>query len=189
MLIIRASKPTNNTNKTNDFITEDFNKDDTFMVLQTTQGLTFNPASTVNDSIKNQGLDSWNTGKKFSGKQILINSGRIIFNSTQNEIIAFAKKGFAVSSAGSISFDAQQNVETSAQKIMLGKNADEPLVMGNKLKDWMDQFVDAIGKLTAITAVGPSSPLSNSPQWAQIQALKQQFQNNLSQLAYTKLSK
>lgn len=189
LMIIRVSKPTQNTNKSNDFITEDFKKDDSFILLQSSQGIDFEPASTVTDSIKNQKLDSWNTGKKFSGKQILISSGRIIFNSTQNEIIAFAKKGIGLSSADSISFDAQKNIEMSGNKIMLGKDADEPLVLGKKFKDWMDDFIDALGKMTAITAMGPSSPFQSSPQWPQIQALKQQFENNLSQLAYTKKSK
>jgi hypothetical protein len=57
------------------------------------------------------------------------------------------------------------------------------------MKDWMEQLIDAIGKLTAITAVGPSSPLDQSPLWPQIVALKNQFQNNLSQISFTKQSK
>jgi hypothetical protein len=112
-----------------------------------------------------------------------------VFNSTQNEIIAFAKKGIGLSSADAISLDAQKNIEMSATKILLGKNADEPLIMGNKMKDWMEQLIDAIGKLTAITAVGPSSPLDQSPLWPKIVALKNQFQNNLSQISFTKQSK
>jgi len=189
MMIIRTSKPTQNTGKTNDFVTEDFNKDDSFIVLQSGQSLNFTPSSTATDSIKNKTLDSWNTGKKFSGKQILINSGRIVFNSTQNEIIAFAKKGIGLSSAGSIAIDAQQDIEASANKILLGKNADEPLLLGNKTKTWTDEFIDALGNLTVMTAIGPSSPLSASPGWAQILSIKAKYQNNLSQLSFTKLSK
>ena len=189
MLILRVNKPTQNTNKVNDFITEDFTKDDSIITLQSTQALNFTPGSNVTDSIKNQSLDSWDKGQKFGGKQILISSGRVVFNSTQNEIIAFAKKGIGLSSADAISLDAQKNIEMSATKILLGKNADEPLIMGNKMKDWMDQLIDAIGKLTAITAVGPSSPLDQSPLWPQIVALKNQFQNNLSQISFTKQSK
>jgi hypothetical protein len=189
MLILRASKPTQNTNKVNDFITEDFTKDDSIITLQSTQALNFTPGSSVTDSIKNQSLDSWDKGQKFGGKQILISSGRVVFNSTQNEIIAFAKKGIGLSSADAISLDAQKNIEMSATKILLGKNADEPLIMGNKMKDWMEQLIDAIGKLTAITAVGPSSPLDQSPLWPKIAALKNQFQNNLSQISFTKQSK
>jgi len=189
MLILRVNKPTQNTNKVNDFITEDFTKDDSIITLQSTQALNFTPGSSVTDSIKNQSLDSWDKGQKFGGKQILISSGRVVFNSTQNEIIAFAKKGIGLSSADAISLDAQKNIEMSATKILLGKNADEPLIMGNKMKDWMEQLIDAIGKLTAITAVGPSSPLDQSPLWPQIVALKNQFQNNLSQISFTKQSK
>ena len=189
MLILRVNKPTQNTNKVNDFITEDFTKDDSIITLQSTQALNFTPGSSVTDSIKNQSLDSWDKGQKFGGKQILISSGRVVFNSTQNEIIAFAKKGIGLSSADAISLDAQKNIEMSATKILLGKNADEPLIMGNKMKDWMEQLIDAIGKLTAITAVGPSSPLDQSPLWPKIVALKNQFQNNLSQISFTKQSK
>ena len=189
LMILRVSKPTQNTNKSNDFITEDFNKDDSFITLQSTQGLDFQAASNVTDSIKNQGLNTWDTGKKFSGKQIVINSGRIVFNSTQNEIIAFAKKGIGLSSAGPISLDASTNIEANASKIMLGKDADEPLILGNKMKQWVTDFVTAVGNLTAITAIGPSSPLNTSPTWAQVKSLEAQFTNNLSTLAYTKLSK
>ena len=189
MVIIRASKPTQNTNKSNDFITEDFNKDDSFITLQTSQGINFKPGSDTNDSIKNQGLDSWDRGNKFSGKQILVSSGRIVFNSTQNEIIAFAKKGFAISSAGSVSIDANQNIEMSSNKILIGKNADEPLVLGNKLKDWIGQLIEAIGAITVTTSMGPSGPIQGSPQWARVEVLKAQFQTNLSQVAYTKQTK
>ena len=190
MIIIRTSKPTQNTGKSNDFITEDFSKDDSYMVLQSGQSLVnFTPSSTATDSIKNKGLDSWNQGKKFSGKQVLINSGRIIFNSTQNEIIAFAKKGIGLSSAGPISLDAQGDIEMVGTKILLGQNADEPLLLGNKTKDWVDEFFNALASLTVMTAVGPSSPLNASPGWAQIETIKAKFQNNLSQLSFTKLSK
>ena len=94
-----------------------------------------------------------------------------------------------MSSAGPISLDASTNIEANASKIMLGKDADEPLILGNKMKQWVTDFVTAVGNLTAITAIGPSAPLNTSPTWAQVKSLEAQFTNNLSTLAYTKLSK
>jgi hypothetical protein len=188
ILIIRASKPIGGSGN-NTFVTEDFKKDDSTIALTTTQGLNFEPASNILDSINNQSLNSWNSGTKFSGKQVLINSGRIIFNSTQHEIICFAKKGVAISSDTDISIDTKNNLEVSGQKILLGVNADEPIPMGNKLKDWTEKLIDAIGKLTAITNVGPSAPFSQSPNWVQVEVLKKQFDNNLSKQSFVKQQK
>lgn len=188
ILIIRTSKPAGSSGN-NTFTTEDFKKDDSIIALTSTQGLNFEPASNVLDSINNQSLNSWNSGTKFSGKQVLITSGRLIFNSTQNEIICFAKKGIALSSDTAISIDTKNNFEVSGQKILLGVNADEPIPMGNKLKDWTEKLIDAIGKVTAITNVGPSAPLSQSPNWVQVEVLKKQFDNNLSKQSFVKQQK
>ena len=50
------------------------------------------------------------------------------------------------------------------------------------------RLIDDLAKLTVITPVGPSSPLSASPQWASIAAYKGKIDSLLSELSFTKKS-
>ena len=46
---------------------------------------------------------------------------------------------------------------------------------GTELLDQLVQLIDAIGTQTIITPVGPASPVSASPQWAQVTAIQQKI--------------
>lgn len=60
-------------------------------------------------------------------------------------------------------------------------DASQPLVLGNAWKDWMNNVLTAIGQLTVMTAVGPSTVPINAPLF---QALAQQLNTLLSQTAF-----
>lgn len=157
--IIRNTYQNKDTKRTNDFVTEDFNKDDSIISIASGQTLKFEQSSKQLTSILGKNINSWKNERWGKTPQTLISSGRIVFNSTQKEIIAFAKSGIGLSSETNIALEAKNTVVLNATKIELGNNAIEPVILGN-------QFLAALGALTVITPVGPSLPLASSPTWA-----------------------
>jgi hypothetical protein len=184
--IIRNTDMTKDTGKINDFVTEDFDKDDTYMVLASGQELVLTQASKTLKASKGKNITSWKDEKWGKTPQALISSGRIVFNSTQKEIIAFAKKGIALSTDTVITIDAKESVVVNANKIELGLDADEPLMLGNAWKTWMDQLLTAIGTISPVSPVGPCSPLTATPQWAQIEQAKAKLKTLISDTVFTK---
>lgn len=65
------------------------------------------------------------------------------------------------------------------QKIVINKG-DEPFVLGNKLKDMFDAFIEEVGNITVTTAMG-QMPILNK---IQILAYKQRTKEFLSQVGY-----
>lgn len=159
--IIRNSYQNTSTGKFNDFSTENFTKDDNIIAMASGQNLTFEQSSKKLTSLNSKNLTSWKTERWGTTPQTLISSGRIVFNSTQKEIIAFAKKGIGLSSETNIALEAGNTVVLNAPRIELGDNATQPIILSQ-------QFLAALGALTVITPVGPSAPLSASPVWPQI---------------------
>jgi hypothetical protein len=174
--------------KINGFITEDFNKEDNVIVQASGQNIEFEQASKVLSSTNKYSLTSWKDENWGTTPQTLISSGRIVFNSFQKEIIAFAKKGIALSSETAITIDAKDIVSLNAKKMELGTNSSEPLILGNKWKKWMEDLIDAIGALTDISPVGPCAPTKSDPQWGKIASLKSQIPTLLSDISFTKKS-
>jgi len=174
--------------KINGFITEDFNKEDNVIVQASGQNIQFEQASKVLSSTNNYKLTSWKDDNWGKTPQTLISSGRIVFNSFQKEIIAFAKAGIALSSETAITIDAKDMVSLNAKKMELGTNSDQQLILGNKWQTWMEQLIDAIGNLTDISPVGPCAPTSSDPQWGKIMSLKAKIPTLLSDISFTKKS-
>ena len=185
--IFRNTKQSKDTKKINDFITEDFTNEENVIVQASGQKLEFEQASGLLTAIKKHKVTSWKDENWGTTPQTLISSGRIVFNSTQKEIIAFAKNGIGLSSETSIAVDAKNAISLNAEKIELGTDAKEALILGNAFKTWMENFIQILSTLTPISPVGPCVPLIGTPQWTAIETLKAQIEPLLlSQVAFTK---
>ena len=185
--IYRNTKQSTDTQKINDFITEDFNAEENIIVQASGQELVFEQASLALTAANQYNVTSWQTENWGTTPQTLISSGRIIFNSTQKEIIAFAKNGIGLSSETAITIDAKNTISLNAGLIELGTGSDEQLILGTSWKVWMDELIEKISTITPISPVGPCSPLSESPQWPEIESLKAQIESKLlSEVAFTK---
>ena len=184
--IIRNTTEKNSTGKVNDFVTEKFTNDENLIVMASGQNLKFEQSSKALSSINKQKITSWKDEQWGRTPQILVSSGRIVFNSSQKEIIAFAKNGIGLSSETSIGIDAKATVSINGKKIELGTDADEPIILGNKWKTWAENLIDTLATVIVVTPAGPSSPLSASPQWASIAGFKGQIPTLLSEQSFVK---
>lgn len=183
--IIRNSLSQTDTKRFNDFITEDFTNDDNIIVMASGQNIEFIQSSATVNAINSKSLNSWSTENWGSTPQTLLSSGRLIFNSTQKEIIAFAKSGIALSSEGHIVLESSKTVTLEGAKVELGNDADQPVILGTEWKQWTESFFDELALLTVSTPNGPSLPLSKSPQWPQIIKLKASLDSLLSSKTFT----
>jgi len=186
--IIRNTEQKESPGKINGFTTENFTDDDNSIVMASGQELVFEQASQVLTSINTNEITSWKDEKWGQTPQTLINSGRIVFNSQQQEIIAFAKNGIGLSSETNIAIDAKNTIALNSKKIELGDEADQSLILGNDWEDWTKDLINAIGNLTAITPQGPTSPFRLAPQWPKVEEIMSKINSLLSQLSYTKKS-
>lgn len=119
-----------------------------------------------------------NPPTKFDKVQLIFNTDRIIWNAKKNEILMFSNKGIALNTHGYIALDCQDTVGITtldklniaakngifidAPKIMLGKDAREPLVLGDKLVQILGELIDAILQQTHPTGSGPSGTPINA---------------------------
>lgn len=148
-------------------IYEDIDKDGSSIYLTTNEELKFTPAveSDIDGSFG-----------PFEGKNILLDSDRIIFNTKNNGSIAMM-------SSHNIGLSAVNEVVIETPVSKLGSvDAEEPQVLGQVLVDKIQGLIDAIGLVVGIpTPTGPTAgPINSAPNWAAVDAAMAQVQQCLS---------
>ena len=185
--IYRNTTQSKDTKEINDFITEDFTNEENVIVQASGQELKFEQASGVLTANKKYKINSWKDEKWGITPQTLISSGRIIFNSTQKEIIAFAKNGIGLSSETSITIDAKETISLNATKIELGTDSKEALILGNAFKTWIENLIQVLGTIAPMSPGGVCNALNLAPQWPGVESLKAQIETLLlSEVSFTK---
>ena len=119
--------------------------------------------------------------EKYDGKQIILNSDRIIFNSKLNEIIGSSKKGISFMTEGQFTIDNDKTLilntqdkvnisalsdiiaktdtkfEVDSPAINLGAGAGEAIPLGDTLIDLIGQICDGVKSLQFVNSGGPAS--------------------------------
>jgi len=104
----------------------------------------------------------------YQGKQVIINSDRLLFNAKDDAILLFADKAIGFNTKGTINFDTGQSEDNNsfivnAPNIHLGlkggKNSPtEPALLGDKTEEWLDRLLSFLEvKLMAFLANGYKS--------------------------------
>ena len=141
---------------------EHIDDDGSSIYLTTNQELVFTPA--VESEVEGLNVNTPSDAPNFSGKNILLDSDRILFNTKNNGSIGiFSSNNIALSSVTSVV------VESPSIKIG-SNNAEESMVLGDTLKGLLEELINAINALTVPTPVGPSGPPINAPQFSGISA-------------------
>lgn len=149
--------------------------------LRTTISVT-GSAPSVNDTLK---VTSLQTGKQndYKGSQLLANSDRIVLNAREDYLMMFGSRGIAISSPEEIKIDTDLSitlfggggVHLGAPSELAIKNANtkapdagnyaqptidniyEPLILGQKLYDLLDDIIDVLTSSEIVTPVGKAS--------------------------------
>ena len=115
----------------------------------------------------------------YQGKQVIINSDRLLFNAKNDSILLFSDKAIGFSTNGSFHFDTTNLDENkfivNSPNIYLGLNDDgnfptEPAVLGDKMEILIEDILEIIEdllegictKITFITGV-PGTPTGPNP--------------------------
>ena len=116
---------------------------------------------------------------EYQGKQVIINSDRLLFNAKTDNILLYSSKNISLSCNGDIHFDSVDegsNTVINTENIYLGLDgadlAHEPAVLGNENEKWLTQLITSLedlifilgegGTYTLITTL-PGAPTAPNP--------------------------
>jgi hypothetical protein len=159
-------------------ITEDINLDLSSIYSTSTQKIPLEASSTSYVSYKS---DSPINPKEYKDNpQIILNSGRLIFNTTQDHILLSSRKSINFNAVSSVNIDAPNTVIQSTNVYLGSKDATESVLKGDTTIKLLKTLVQNLQSFTQIcsTLVGvpPGAPL------APLNAVASQLTTTLSQL-------
>ena len=149
-------------------ITENINNDDSSIYLTSTQNIPINVSSTNN-------YNSYKTKptipNQYAGRQVILNSGRLVFNTTEDHLLLSSKKSINLNAVESINFDTAQPIVLNTYPVSDGggiflgdKNANESILLGDSTIELLKTLLKELQTLTNIlsTQVGvpPGTPLA-----------------------------
>lgn len=137
---------------TKGFRIEDINKDDSSIYLTSTQRLPLNLIGP--QTISNLKLGP--VSRNLSGKQIVMNSDRIVLNAKTNEIFISSNKGTSITSKGDIIIESSRGITLNAPTVNLTSTAIYSAVNGEILQNILRTLVTILNPL----AGGALTPLS-----------------------------
>ena len=128
---------------------EDINKDLSSAYFTSTQNIPIE-VSSKNDYLsygENQPTDP----KDYNKAQIILNSGRLVFNTTQDHIMLSSKKSINLNSIEGVNVDTIGPVVIEAPEIKLGSNdAEESVLLGDSTVDLLQSLISDLSSLTKI---------------------------------------
>jgi len=165
------------------YIEENINNDESSIYLTKSQQIPISVSSNDYTSYDTQP----ESPEKYTGNQILINSGRLVFNSTNDHILLSSIKSVNFNAIESVNIDTPL-VTVQSNKIYLGsKSATEPLLLGNQTVSLLNQllsnlkaFMEICGVLVSTPAGTPLTPLNLAAEQMSNSILS--IQNNLDSI-------
>ena len=141
---------------------ENINGDLSSIYLTSTQKLPLQASSTNYNSYSS---NPPTTPNQFAGKQLILNSGRLVFNTTTDHLLLTSKKSINLNAIEGAYIDTP-NVVLNSTSIKLGsKDAAESLMLGDKtvtlLNDVLTQLISVVndlGQLAAKPIIGGAAP-------------------------------
>ena len=141
---------------------EDINNDNSSIYQTSTQKIPLKASSINYLSYKSNPPQS---PDQYAGKQIIINSGRLVFNSTLDHILLSSKKSINLNAVENVNIDSP-NTTIQSEKVYLGsKNATESVLLGNStiatlntLINNLNEFLQVCSKVVSTapqTGIGP----------------------------------
>lgn len=132
---------------------EDINKDDSSIYLTSTQKIPINVASTNNYVSYNSNPPQ--SPKDYLGKQIILNSGRLVFNTTEDHLLLTSKKSINLNAVNSINAETTGPIVLSTTTweneggVYLGsKNETEPVLLGEQTVELLNKLLTQLSNLS-----------------------------------------
>jgi hypothetical protein len=142
---------------------EDINNDPSSIYLTTTQKIQIEPSSINYYSYKEEPPQ---LPKDYTKNQIIISSGRLLFNSSTDHILLSSAKSINLSSNSGVNIDTSQFIVQSQNVYLGSKSASEPLLLGDTTVVLLNELISIVNELlvasqTAANAGGPITSLNS----------------------------
>ena len=139
---------------------EDINNDNSSIYQTSTQKIPLKASSINYLSYKSNPPQ---TPDQYAGKQIIINSGRLVFNSTLDHILLSSKKSINLNAVENVNIDSP-NTTIQSEKVYLGsKNATESVLLGNSTISTLNNLIDNLNSFlqicSTVVATAPGTPI------------------------------
>lgn len=140
-------------------IVEDINRDISSIYLTSTQTVPIEASSPDYYSYESAPI----IPNVYQDKQIILNSGRLLFNSNLDHILLSSQKSIGLSAVDSVNIDTKKVVIQSNKLYLGSKNANEPLLLGGSTILLLKQLIDALNSFMNIASTtvstAPGTPL------------------------------
>jgi len=134
-------------------IIEDINKEKSSIYITSTQKIPIKPSSDNYSSYKNKPISP----KEYNKEQIILNSGRLFFNSKNDSILLSSANSINLNSINTVNIDSKETTIRS-DKVLIGSNSSsEPILLGNKTIQSLNNIFQSLQKL--IIALQPVQSL------------------------------
>ena len=142
---------------------EDINTDLSSIYLTSTQTLPIDVASKKYDSYFSSPIST----NKFDSEQVVINSGRILFNAKSDNILLSSFDTINLNSINNLNIDTPKTIIQSKEIYLGDKYATEPVILGDTFLADLQSLLNKINNLTSALMVpmslyppvGPNAPL------------------------------
>ena len=147
--ILRNGQSVALTGSAQSLVVEDINKDLSSIYLTSTQQLPIEVAS-QNDYLS-YGKEKPIAPNQYVGAQVVLNSGRLLFNTTQDHIMLSSQKSINLNSVDGVNIDTTGPVVLEAPEIKLGSNdATESVLLGDSTVDLLQNLISDLSSLLKI---------------------------------------
>ena len=161
IIVIRNGQPTNSSDEGWLPVVENINNDLSSIYFTSTQKLPINVSSTNYTGIRNEYTPVFPQSYNFP--QVILNSSRLLLNSTTDSILLSSKKVISLSAIEDIGLSSRGNISLSSKGIRLGgSEANESLIMGDSFIAQFNVLLDSLSLLCEALTTEPalkSTPL------------------------------
>jgi hypothetical protein len=134
-------------------VIEDINNDNSSIYLTSTQKVPLQASSTLYNSYTTQPQSP----NEFSGKQILFNSGRLVFNSSDDHILLSSNQSVGLNAISSVNIDTPLTVIQSDKVLLGSKDATESMIKGDLLITELQNLLTQLQLLTTSLQAVPQA--------------------------------
>lgn len=140
---------------------EDINRDLSSIYFTSTQKIPINTSSVNFTGIRSEFSPTF--PQSYNSPQVILNSGRLLFNSTTDSILLSSKKIISLSAIEDIGLSSRGNINLSTKGVRLGGvEANESLIMGDSFIKQFNVLLDSLLLLCDALAT-EASCLSSTP--------------------------
>jgi hypothetical protein len=145
---------------------EDINKEGSSMYMTSTQAIPIEVSSKSYSSYKTAPTSP----DKFAGEQIILNSGRLLFNTKSDSILMSSKNSINLNAVNDVNIDAPRTVIQSKTVKLGDRDAFESVILGDKFFTDLNLLLTQMISLgIALPSITPTNPAINTSATAMTQ--------------------